>query len=64
MKIFTYLVVVIALALIVYNIFRIDFDNPFQGDSTVAIIGIAASICAVLLLLLLHFSKIITEKTK
>lgn len=63
MKIFTGVLVVLALALIVFNITLIDFKNPFEGDSAVAFIGIAASSCAVLILLIFRISKKIEEKT-
>ena len=63
MKIFTYIAIAIALWLIVFNILQIDFSNPFEGDSTIAIIGVIAGICAILLLLLLRFSKMIIDKT-
>lgn len=64
MKIFTYIAVAIALGLIGFNLFQIDFSQPFEGNSTIAIIGVVAGICAILLLLLLRFSKMIVEKTK
>lgn len=64
MKIFTYIAIAIALGLIGFNLFQIDYNHPFEGNSTIAIIGIVAGFCAILLLLLLHFSKIIVEKTK
>jgi len=63
MKIFTYVAIALALALIVFNILRIDFTNPFEGDSSVALIGVVAGICAILLLLLLRLSKMIVDKT-
>ena len=63
MKIFTYIAIAIALGLIVFNILQIDSSNPFEGDSTIAIIGVIAGICAILLLLLLRFSKMIVDKT-
>lgn len=63
MKIFTYIAIAIALGLIVFNILQIDFSNPFEGDSTVAIIGVISGVCAILLLLLLRFSKMIVDKT-
>lgn len=47
MKIFTYIAIAIALGLIVFNILQIDFSNPFEGDSTIAIIGVIAGICAI-----------------
>jgi hypothetical protein len=64
MKIFTYIAVAIALGLIGFNLFQIDYSHPFEGNSTIAIIGIVAGICAILLLLILRFSKIIVEKNK
>ncbi|MGO4771645.1 hypothetical protein ACEN2I_08270 [Flavobacterium sp. W22_SRS_FK3] len=63
MKIFTSILVLLALALIIFNITQLDFQNPFQGDSAVALIGVAASFCAVLILLIFRISKSIEEKT-
>ncbi|HEY4617845.1 MAG TPA: hypothetical protein VIH09_06590 [Flavobacterium sp.] len=62
MKIFTNILVFLALALIIFNITLLDFNHPFQGDSAVASIGIAASFCAVLILLIFRMSKKIEEK--
>ena len=42
----------------------VDFDNLFKGDSLVGLIGIAASICAVLILLIFRMSKAIQDKTQ
>lgn len=64
MKIFTYVAIAIALGLIIFNLIQIDYSNPFKGQSTVALIGVVAGICAVLLLVLLRYSKIIVDKTK
>ncbi len=64
MKIFTTVLVVIALALIIFNITILDFDHLFEGNSMVALIGIAASFCAVCVLLIFRMSKMIIEKTK
>lgn len=63
MKIFTNILVLLALALIVFNVTLLDFSNPFKGESVVAFIGIAASLCAVLILLIFKMSKKIEEKT-
>jgi Mg2+ and Co2+ transporter CorA len=62
MKIFTNVLVVLAVALIIFNITLLDFKHPFQGDSVVAFIGISASFCAVLILLIFKTSKKIEEK--
>jgi hypothetical protein len=63
MKIFTNILVFLALALIIFNVTLLDFKNPFQGESVVAFIGIAASFCAVLILLIFRLSKKIEEKS-
>ena len=64
MKIFTTSLVVIALALIAFNITLLDFDHLFEGNSVVALIGIIASFCAVCILLIFRMSKLIEGKTK
>lgn len=64
MKIFTSILIVLALALIIFNITLLDFDSLFSGDSLVGLIGIAASFCAVFILLIFRMSKMIEEKTK
>jgi len=64
MKIFTSILVVIAFALIIFNITLLDWNNLFQGDSLVGLIGIVASFCAVFILLIFRMSKMIEEKTK
>lgn len=63
MKIFINVLVFLAIALILFNVTLLDFRNPFQGDSVVAFIGIAASFCAVMILLIFKISKRIEEKT-
>jgi len=62
MKIFTSVLVFLAFALILFNVTLLDFKHPFKGDSMVAFIGIAASFCAVLILLIFRMSKKIEEK--
>ena len=62
MKVFTNILVALALGLIVFNITLLDFKNPLEGNSMIAFIGIAASTCAVLILLIFKMSKSIEEK--
>jgi len=52
----------LALALIVYNVTLVDFENPLEGNSIVAIIGILAALCAIVLLLIYITSKKIQNK--
>ena len=64
MKVFTTVLMFLAIALIVFNITLIDFSHPLAGDSMVAFIGIFASFCAVFILLIFRMSKVIEEKTR
>ncbi len=64
MKLFTNILVVLAIALIIFNISLLDFSHPFEGNSMIAFIGIAASFCAVLILLIFRMSKSIEDKMK
>nr|WP_299486796.1 hypothetical protein [uncultured Allomuricauda sp.] len=58
------ILIFLALGLIAYNVTLVDFEAPFQGDSTVALIGIVASLCAIALLLIFMTSKKIDKKIK
>lgn len=64
MKIFTTLLIFIAIALIIFNITILDFDKPFEGKSMIALIGIVASFCAVFILIIFKMSKKIESKLK
>lgn len=62
MKIFTNILVLLAISLLIFNISLIDFQNPFKGESVIALVGVVASFCAVLILLIFRMSKKIVEK--
>lgn len=64
MKILIYLLLVIASALIIYNFTFLDFGNIFSGDSATALIGILASSCVVVLMVILLMSRAISEKVE
>ncbi|AYN66220.1 hypothetical protein D1013_01885 [Euzebyella marina] len=63
-KAVTIILLVIAVALMAYNATMIDFENPLKDDSSVAVIGIIAPLCAILLILIYRTSKKIQEKVK
>jgi uncharacterized membrane protein len=56
--------IALALGLIVYNVTLVNFDNPLEGNSIIAIIGIVASLCAIVLLLIYLTSKKIQKKVE
>lgn len=61
-KTLSIILVICAVALIAYNVTLIDFEDPFEGNSVVAIIGVMASLCAIVLILIFYTSKKIQKK--
>ncbi len=61
-KAFPIILMILAIALISYNVTLLDFDNLLEGDSVVALIGIVASLCAMVLLLIFMTSRKIQKK--
>ena len=64
MKIFTYIIIALSLITIVFNATKIDFEKPFEGESTIAIIGIVASFCAILVVTLFTVAKKVVDESK
>jgi uncharacterized integral membrane protein len=64
MKIIITILSVIALILIVFNATIVDINNPFNGESALALITILAALCAIVLLQILRISKRIEEHSK
>ncbi|MFT6748170.1 MAG: VIT1/CCC1 family predicted Fe2+/Mn2+ transporter [Flavobacterium sp.] len=62
MKIFTTVLIVIAIGLIGFNITLLDFSKPMDDNSEVALLGILAALCAVFILIIFKMSKKIVEK--
>ncbi|GMN10220.1 hypothetical protein MTsPCn9_13650 [Croceitalea sp. MTPC9] len=58
------ILIFLALGLLAYNVTLLDFDTLFEGDSLIAAIGIVASLCAIVLLLIFMTAKKIEEKIK
>lgn len=64
MKLFTIIITIIAIVLIGYNVTKINFETPFEGQSVVALITIFTGLCAIALLQILRFSKKVNQKLK
>ena len=62
MKYFSIVLIVIAVVIIIYNITLIHLEAPFEGDSLIAVIGIVAALCAILLLIIFRLSKKVKQK--
>ncbi len=58
----TVVLIILALALIAYNVTIIDFSDPLGEDSIIAVIGVVAALCAIVLLLILLTSRNIQKK--
>jgi hypothetical protein len=51
-----------AIGLVIFNFTMIDFNKPFEGNSSIALIGVVASFCAIFILLIFRLSKKIDDK--
>ncbi|TNF70171.1 MAG: hypothetical protein EP302_09345 [Bacteroidetes bacterium] len=61
-KVLLTILILLALGLIAYNVTIVDFNEPLQGDSLIALIGIVAALCAIILLLIYNTSRKIQKK--
>ena len=57
MKLFIYILSIIAVILVIFNFTKIDFNDPFHNESIVAIITVIAGLCVLILLAILRISK-------
>jgi uncharacterized membrane protein YkvI len=64
MKVFSIIFTILAIASIIFSASRVDLNDPFKGDSMVALIMILASLCALALVYLLIMSKKVQDKIK
>ena len=62
MKIVIYILNALAFGLIIYNFSFLDVNNPIAGDSAAALVGVLASSCVILLMVILLMSRAIAKK--
>ncbi len=62
MKIFSYIFLIASVLLIIFNATKVDLDNPFVGDSVVALISILALACGIILILVVNKAKKVVAK--
>jgi len=64
MKFFTYILTVIALGFVIYNLTLIDYNSPFEGDSKTVVITVIAGLCAIMILAIIRISRRIDETVR
>lgn len=64
MKIFTLILTIIAVALILFNATKLNFEALLSGESYTAVLTIIAASCAIILLQILRISKKIEQLDK
>lgn len=55
---------ILALGMCIFNLTQMDWSNPLEGNSSIALIGAMASISAFLLIFILILSKKVQKKLK
>lgn len=64
MKYFIYSLLGLAFVLLIYNLTVLDFNNLFAGNSSIALVGVFASLCVIVLMLILLVSRAIKDKAE
>ena len=64
MKIFTLVLSIIAIALIIFNATKLNFEALLEGESFTAVITIITALCAIIVLQILRISKKIEKLDK
>jgi len=64
MKTLIYIFLALASGLLIFNLTHVDFSAPLRGDSFPAAIGVGASICALILLVIMLLALKIQQKIK
>ncbi len=62
MKYFIYFLIISATILLGYNATLLDFNDLMAKDSSIALAGILACLCVIVLMLILLMSRAIKEK--
>lgn len=62
MKILIYSIILLAIVLIGYSSTILDFNNFLEGDSAKAVVAITASLCVIILMIILLLSRKIYKK--
>jgi hypothetical protein len=64
MKVALPIFMILALGMCIFNLTQMDWSNPLEGNSSIALIGAMASAIAFLLILILILSKKVQKKLK
>lgn len=64
MKYFIYTLLGLAIGLLIFNIFQIDYNDIFGQESSGALIGILSSLCIIVLMFILLLSRKIKQKSE
>ena len=64
MKIFIWILTLVAIGLIIFNATKLNFDALLKGESQTAVITIISALCAIILLQILRISKKIETLSK
>ena len=64
MRTIIYIFLALSFGLLVFNLFHVDFEAPLEGNSFAAVVGVGASLCATILLVILQIALKIQKKVK
>nr|WP_322623167.1 hypothetical protein [uncultured Flavobacterium sp.] len=64
MKVFIYVLMGLTLALTVFNLTQVDYNNALEGNSFIALVCSLLSLCALFILLIFNSAKQLDNKIR
>ncbi len=64
MKYLIYVLLILSTVILIFNITQLNFENILEGNSYIAVIGIFAAMCVIVLMLILLVSRMIKSKVE
>jgi hypothetical protein len=64
MKMFIYILMSLTLALTVFNLTQVDYNNALEGNSFIALVCSLLSLCALIILLIFNSAKQLDNKIR
>lgn len=64
MKMFIYILMGLTLALTVFNLTQVDYNNALEGNSFIALVCSLLSLCALIILLIFNSAKQLDNKIR
>ncbi len=64
MKYLIYILLAVGFGMLIFSLFQLNYDDPFSKGSAGALIGVLASACVIVIMLILMATRAIQKKAE